>query len=292
MTAQVSVNGVNLDNLVAQGLDDVSGLHTVPGKRTANVEIPGRHGALNVPSKRYQQASLVLPMWIRGVNPDGSIPALTDPATRLAFHTRLRALTALFTEGELVTITHQLTDGTARQITAEVDTVLNFTITGTGRYTLGKVSVGLTAADPFWTDTTTTTATFSLTTGSTTTLPGFAAATAPMDDLTVSIGPCTNPTLTQISTGAFITYNGIIGAGQHLLIDTTAWTVTGTVDAGGTWNPASAPTQHIARIQHGGGGSRLFSLSPQNPVPVVSLSHTGGGTATVAITGPQRHLVP
>jgi hypothetical protein len=229
-------------------------------------------------------------MWVRGVNPDGTIPS--DPVARLQFHARLRALVQLFVEGELVTIQHVLTDGTARQIVAEVDTVLNFAISGAGRYTLGKVSVGLTASDPFWSDLGTTTATFSLTTGQSSTLTGFIAASAPMDDLTISFGPCSNPTLTQLSNGAFITYNGIIASGQHLVIDTAAWTVTGTVDAGGTWNPSSAPTQHIARIQHGGGGGRLFSLASQNGGPVVQLVHTGGGSASVSVTGAQRYLVP
>ena len=290
MTSMVTVNGTNLDNLVAQGIDDISGIHTVPAKRTPNVQIPGRHGALNVPQKRYDQTSLVMPMWVRGVNPDGTIP--TDPVARLQFHARLRTLVQLFTIGELVTIQHILTDGTARQIVAEVDSVINFAISAAGRYTLGKFSVGLTAADPFWSDLTTTAATFTLTTGQSSTLTGFAAASAPMDNLTVTFGPCSNPTLTQLSTGAFVTYNGIIGAGQQLAIDTQAWTVTGTLNAGGTWNPATAPTQHIARIQHGGGGGRLFSLAPQNGGPVVQLVHTGGGTATVTITGPQRYLVP
>lgn len=290
MTATISVNGVNLDDLVAQGVEGATGLHTVPGKRGSNIDVPQRHGQLHVPSKRYQPTSLVLPLWVRGVNPDGTVPSGTDPAARLAFHARLRALVKLFVAGELVTIRHTLSDGSAREIVGEVTEVLDFTIRGTGRHTLGRVSVGMDCADPFWSDVTDTTATFSLTTGQTASLTGFTNATAPMDDLIVTFHPGSNPELTQVSTGVFVGYDGVIAAGRKLVIDTAAWTVTGTVDAGGTWVPGSSPTQHIARIRHG--GSRLFSLAAENPAPAVRLIHTGGGSATASITGKQRHLIP
>lgn len=288
--AVVAVNGTNLDNLVAQGVDDVSGLHKVPGKRTSNVEIPGRHGNLWVPHKRYAPASFVIPLWIRGVNPDGTVPS--DPAARIAFYARARALVSLFTIGEQVTLTYTLPDGTYRQIVAEVDDVLDFTVSGFGRWTLGKVSVGLTAADPFWSDPTAVTATATLTTGQTASLTQFANASAPMDDLVIIFGPSSNPQVTQLSTGVFVAYNGSIATGQQLVIDTGAWTVTGTLTAGGSWQPSSAPLQHIARIKHGGGIPRLFSLAPESPSPVIQLSHTGGSSATVTISGKQRYLMP
>jgi hypothetical protein len=271
-------------------VDDVSGLHKVPGKRTQNVEIPGRHGNLWVPHKRYAPASFVIPMWVRGVNPDGSVPS--DPAARIAFYQRARALVDLFTIGEQVNLTYTLPDGTSRQLVAEVDDVLDFTVSGYGRYTLGKVSVGLTAADPFWSDTNPVTSTATLTTGQTTTLTEFGAASAPMDDLVVIFGASSNPTITQLSTGVFLGYNGVIATGQQLVVDTGAWTVSGALTAGGTWNPSSAPLQHIARIRHGGGVPRLFSLAPEDPAPVIQLSHTGGSSATVTISGKQRYLLP
>jgi hypothetical protein len=286
----VSVNGIGLDNFLAQGVDDVSGLHKVPGKRTQNVEIPGRHGNLWVPKKRYAPGSFVIPMWIRGVNPDGTIPS--DPAARTQFYQRARALVDLFTIGEQVTLHYTLPDGTFRELAAEVDDVLDFTVTGYGRWTLGKVSVGLTAADPFWSDPAPVSSTATLTTGQTTSLPEFGAASAPMDDLVITFGPSSNPQITQLSTGVFLAYNGIIGAGQKLVVDTGAWTVTGTLDAGGQWQPPSAPTQHVARIRHGGGVPRLFSLAPEDPAPVIQLSQTGGGSATVTISGKQKYLLP
>jgi len=289
--AVVTVNGINIEDLLVQGIDDVtSGLHKVPAKRTSNVEIPGRHGNLWVPHKRYGPGSFVIPMWIRGVNEDGTLPA--DPVARTQFHQRARALVSLFTVGEQVTVRYIIPDGTYRELTAEVTDVLDFTITGYGRLTLGKVAIGLTAADPFWSDVTAVTSTATLTTGQTASLTEFSNASAPMDDLVVIFGPSSNPQVTQLSTGVFVAYNGIIGAGQMLVIDTSAWTVTGTLTAGGSWQPSSAPLQHIARIRHGGGVPRLFSLAPESPAPVIQLSQTGGGSATVTISGKQRYLLP
>lgn len=291
MTATISVNGTDLDDLVAQGVEGASDLHTVPGKRGANVMIPQRHGALHVPDKRYQPTSLVLPLWVRGVNPDGTVPDGTDSAARLAFHDRLRALVALFVVGERVTIRHTLSDATAREILGEVTEVMDFTVQGRGRHTLGRVSIGLDCADPFWSDLTDTTATFSLANGQTVNLTDFAPASAPMDDLIIAFFPGSNPQITQISTGAFLAYNGVIATGRKLVVNTSDWSVVGTIDAGGTWLPSGAPTQHIARIQHGG-SHRLLSLSPQSPYPILSLTHTGGGVMSVTLTARQRHLVP
>lgn len=290
MTATITVNGTNLDDLVAQGTEGAGGLHKVPAKRGANIDIPGRHGQLHVPTKRYQPATIVMPMWVRGVNPDGTVPS--DDGARLAFHARLRALVGLFTVGELVTVRHTLTDATAREITGEVTDVLDFTLDGYGRDTIGNVGVALNCADPFWTDLADTNTTFTLSTGQTTNLTTFANATAPMDDLSITFWPGSNPTLVQPSTGVYLGYSGVITAGRKLLVDTRSWTVTGTIDAGGTWNPTSAPTQHIVRITHGGGVARLFSLTPQAPQPVLQLTHTGGGSMTVTVTGKQRYLVP
>jgi len=289
VTATISVNGTSLDNLLAQGVDTASGIHKVPAKRGANIDVPMRHGQLYVPHKRYQPASLVFPMWVRGVSPDGSVPS--DDAARIAFHNRLRALVGLFTIGERVTIRHTLTDLTAREITGEVTEVLDFTVDSYDRNTIGNVAIGLDCADPFWTDLAPTVSTFTVTSGQQAALAEFAAATAPMDDVVVRFYPGTNPTLSQPSTGVFLSYSGPITAGRKLEVDTQAWTATGTVDAGGTWLPATAPAQHIPRVSHGR-YPRFFSLAPQSPAPVVALTFTSGGSMTVSITGYQRHLVP
>lgn len=289
MTESISANGTNLDDLVAQGVEGSSGIFSIPGKRGSDHELPGSDGALHVPGKRYRAGTVLLPMWVRGVNPDGSIPS--DAGARLQFHQRLRELVALFAVDELVTIRHTLSDGSAREISGEVIDVLDFTIIGTGRNTLGKVGVALSCPDPFWADIADATSNFTLATGATVELDEFATASARMRDLTVTFFPGSNPRLIQPKTGLYLAYSGIIAAGRRLVVNCADWTVTGTVDAGGTWNPGTAPTQHIRRIDHGR-SDRFFTLAPERPnPPVVRLEHTGGGTMAARISGRPRHLV-
>lgn len=290
MTLSVTVNGTNLDNQLAQGVTGVTGLHHIPAKRGANIQIPERDGELHVPGKLYGPGTVVLPLWVRGVNPvDESV--VSDTAARLLFHQRARDLAALFCVGDLVTVRHTLSDGTAREVTGEATDAIPFDVTSTDRWTLGQVTIGLTCADPFWADVVDTTADFTATTGSATSLTGFTQASARMNNLVVTFWPASNPRLTQPASGALLAYNGVIGAGRKLVVDTGAWSVTGTVDAGGTWLPTSPPLQHIARVEKGP-HARLFTLSPERPAaPVVVLTHTGGGTARVTVTGRQRHLV-
>lgn len=298
MTATVSVirgtQETNLDDLLAQGMAGVEGLHRVPAKRGRNVRTPGRHGELHIPGKLYDTADLLLPLWVRGVNPDGTLPE--DEPARLAFHQRVRALSKLFTAGELITIRHTLSDDSSREITGEVLDTNAWKIANSGNATIGLVNVPLVCADPFWTDHDPTTATRTLTSGETATLTEFADADAPMDDLHVLLGPGNNPRLAQELTapavGAWVAYDGIIAAGRKVDVDTSAWWATGLVDAGGTWDPATAPTQHIPRVRHSPLHARLFTLAPQHPAPIVRLTHTGGGTMTVSVVGRRRYLVP
>lgn len=290
MTLSVTVNGTNLDNLVAQGLSGISGLYQVPAKRGANIAIPERDGELHIPRKLYGPATIVFPLWVRGVDPTTE-QVTSDAAARLTFHQRARDLAALFCVGDLVTVRHTLSDSTAREIAGEVTDAIPFDISSHDRWTLGQVTIGLNCADPFWTDTADTTADFTLTTGQTTSLTGFTAASARMNDLLITFYPGSNPKLSQPTTGAFFAYNGIISAGRKLVVDTGDWTITGTVDAGGTWDPSTAPTQHVARVEKGA-HARLFTLSPERPAaPVVKLEHTGGGSMRVTAAGKLRYLV-
>lgn len=285
MTASITVDGQNLDQLVAQGVEGITGLMTVPAKRNGNLVIPGAHGQLHAVGKRFDAANLVSPMWVRGVNPDGTIPSGTDDATRLAFHARVRALVAMFAP-ERVTLRHTLTDGTAREITGEVTDVLDFTVRGSGRHTLGQVAVGLNCADPFWTDLADTTDSITVTTGGTGTLEQFDGASAPMENLIVTFGQQSNPRLEQAATGVFVGYNGVIGAGQSLVVNTATWALSGT---GGLTITAASYTN----LYYGGPGtSRWFALNPAAGGPVVALTHTGGGSATVTVTGRRRYKTP
>lgn len=289
MTFSVTVNSTNLDNFLAQGVEGVSGLYQIPAKRSSDIAIPERDGELHVPGKLYGPTTLVFPLWVRGVDPTtGSV--VSDAAARLLFHQRARDLASLFCTGDTITVRHTLTDGSAREITGEVTDAIPFDITSFDRWTLGRVTIGVRCADPFWVDTTDTTVDATVASGSTFT--GFTTATARMHNLVITFYPGSNPQLAQPASGAFLAYNGIITAGRRLEVNTSTWSVTGIVDAGGTWQPSSPPAQHVARIAKGA-HARLFTITPPYPGPVVfQLTHTGGGTMRCTITGKQQYLVP
>lgn len=274
----------NLDEVVAQGVDGgVAGLLKVPAKRGSDIVIPGAHGQMFVPNKLFDAGNAVLSMWVRGVNPDGTLPGTTDSAARVAFHQRARALCDLFAP-ERVAIRHTLDDGTARQIVGEVTDVLDWSVRGSGRNTLGQVTVGLRCADPFWSDLDVSTQTVTGATGVTAQLGVFDGASAPMEDLLVVFGESSNPRIEQVSTGIFARVGKVIPTGGTITVDTANWQVYG---AGG------APTTGLYEaLTYGGRGTaRWFALMPESGGPTVKFEHTGGGTRSVTITGRRRYRI-
>jgi hypothetical protein len=278
----------NLDQLVARGVQGVTGMMKVPAKRGTNLVIPGSHGEMHVAGKRSGPATLVLPLWVRGVTQDGRIPGLSDEGARLQFHDNLRELVALFTVDEQIRLRHTLTDGSARQIVGEVTDVIEPDITGYGRNTLGQLSIGLNCADPFWSDVED--LEVELSTAESGPLEAFAGATAPMEDLRIVIGPSLNPRFEQPSTGIWMKYGGEIGPGQTLVVDTsndpdTGWSLTGT---GGL-------EVDYAQLSYGEPGtrttSRWFALKPEPGGPVVEFAHTGLAAASATLTGRRKYKI-
>lgn len=288
MTATVSLITAdqvehNLDRLVAQGVEGITGMLAIPEKRGGNLVVPGSHGELHLPAKKHSAASLVLPLWVRGVEEDGSIPSGTDAGARLAFHDNLRELVGLFVIDELVTLRHTLSDGAAREIRGEVTDAVAPDVRGAGRHTLGQVAVVLDCPDPFWSDLDDTVDT--ATSGAPVALDAFAGASAWMEDLLVEFGPQSNPRLTQPSTGVFVQVNRVITAGQTITVDTSTWQIYGTGGvAAGLYED----------LEYGGRGtSRWFALKPEagGGAPVVELVETGVGSGSVTVTGKRKHKI-
>jgi hypothetical protein len=225
----------------------------------------------------------VLPLGVRGVNADGTIPGGTDSAARLAFHANLRALVAMFVVDERVRLRHTLSDGSVREIVGEVTDVIEPQVSGRGRYTLGRLAIALRCASPFWSDLTDSSQV--VTSGGPVTLTSFGGATAPMEDLQLLFGPQSNPRLTQASTGIFVEVGRVIAAGQTITVDTATWQVSGT---GGV-----AAGLYEDLVYGGRGTSRWFALHPEpgGGAPVVELTETGAGTGQVTVTGRRRYKI-
>lgn len=272
MPETITANGVDLRTIL-RNVESLSGALRAPARRGSNIVVPGRHGALKTQRKRYDVGELILPMWVKGANPDGTVGTEDTQLTR--FYEQIDLLTQLF-HSDTVVIDHTLPDGSVRRAVCELLEPLEWERNPASPL-FGRVSVALTIPGAFWSDTTNRTQTVSLTTGQSVTLSQFAGATAPMDELMVTFGPGNNPELGQ--GGIFVAYDGIIAAGRTLVVNTTTWTLTGT---GGL-------VVDYSKLRHGG-EARWFTLHPQSGGPEVALLHTGGGSMQVTIVGPRKYL--
>jgi hypothetical protein len=279
----------NLDRLVAQGVQGITGLLKVPEKRGGNLVIPGRHGELHVPGKKSAPASLVAQLWVRGVNADGTLPGKNDVAARLLFHDNLRELVSLFVEDELVTIRHTLSDGSAREIVGEVTDAVEPDVTGFARHTIGQFAVGLNCAEPFWADVEPSEETVTSTDGIVP-LAAFAGASAPMEDLIVTFGEALNPRIAQPATGLHMQYSGLISPGQTLTVDTsddpvTGWSLASTGGLEWDYRKLEYPQSYTRTT------TRWFALKPEPGAPSVQFTHTGLGAATCTIAGRRKYKI-
>jgi hypothetical protein len=279
----ITADGVihDLDECIAWGVDGIAGMLAVPEKRGRDLVIPQAHGELHLPGKKYAASNVVLRPWVRGVNANGTIPEAGTG--RLVFHQNLRQLLAWFSVDEQVTLRLTLEDGTAREIVGEVIDAIAPDISGTDRDTVGRLSVALRCASPFWTDLEPVSQVVPA--GAPVTLTAFAGATAPMEDLLLEFGPQNNPKLTQPSTEIFVQLNRVITAGQTITVDTTVWQVFGSAGvAGGLYED----------LAYGGRGtSRWFALmpGPGGGTPVVELTNTGGAGGSVTVTGRRKYKI-
>ncbi len=282
-TESITVNGVDLSSMV-RNVESLAGLLRTPEQLGDNLVIPGRHGRLRQAGRTFDAGEIVLPLWVLGADAVTGANLFGDPAVT-SYYARVDELVRLL-HAPTLTIDHTLPDGSVRRAVAEMaDEPMDFT-RQLGAPLFGRVTVTLTVPGAFWSDVSSVTAgPTALATGASTTLTAFAGATAPTEDLVITFGPGSNPSLSQPLTGAFVAYDGVIAAGRKLVIDTETWAVTGTIDAGGTWAPS------ITAVRFGP-TAKFFYLTPPpaGTGPVLSLTHTGGGTVTVTVSGRRKYL--
>jgi hypothetical protein len=272
---QLLVNGVDLGSYAFM-TTDVSGLFTVPALRGDNATVPGRHGAIKTPGKRFDTNEIVLPMWVLGARPDGTIPAAGEGRT---FYERKGELLQLF-HAEEVVLQFRRPDGLELTASAEVVDVMDFT----RRYAepLAKVAVALRLLDPFWADVVDVSQTIVGATGTTANLTAFAGSTAPIADARVTFfGPVSNP---QLSVGQrWVRFNGVIPSGRELLLEVGHWRASS--GSGAAWSP---PVTQIYREP----GPAWLEIPPSYAPQAATFTHTGGGVASVEIAGNRKFLTP
>lgn len=273
-TETLTVDGVVL-NTLAKNIESLTGRLRAPALRTSNVIVPGRHGALYTPNKKFDQALITLPMWVVGSDDDGAIPGGSN--ARREFFKRVDELAELFKRPGLRDVRWTKADGSVRQCFAEALDVMDFTTDAGPR---GLFSVNLTVPAAFWQDVSTLTQTFASATGASVVATSFAAATAPMEDLLWQLtGPWTSPRLT-FADGSYVAYAAAIPAGQSLTIDSGNWELTG----GGGLTP------DYTKLTHDGVDAYWAALPSDNQT--VTLSGTARTSATsLAATGRRKYVI-
>lgn len=264
------VNGLDAWTCVAFMTPDLSGLGSAPAKRTQNVTVPGRHGAVRTPNKRYDVNTFPMTVWVKGVNSDGTRP--DDPD--VAYYTNLDRLYRMFSE--VIELEHVLPDSSSRVITVEVLDQVDYT--RKAGVQVGSVGLTMTATDPFWRGKAPVSASIS-SDGTPTIVPltAFAESTAPIEDaIVVFTGPLNNPSMR--CGDYFLMYEETLAAGQTVTVDVGNWSIS-----------SSQLTVAYSKLVHAGIGT-WFSLVPREGGPVVEFDHTGVGTGSVAITARNAYL--
>lgn len=279
MSNVYTVNGTNLTNL-ARYIEVAEGLHDTPGPRGDDVVVPGAHGTLDLNAdsaqarRRYGPGSITFRMNVAGVDPGTGLPGV-DPEDPALFLDRVDELAALFHKRSL-TIVHERDDGDRRcvaRLAKPLQVVRELSSPLFGRFVAECVIPG-----GFWRDTSDTTVTdTTVSTGDTldvSTLCG----NAPCTDAVITLGPISNPMVTQGST--YLQYNGVVSSGRQLVVNTGTWSLD---DGSGTaWTPSPEAIAY-------GPGPSWFEIDPLLSTSL-TVTHTGGGTASVSITAARQWL--
>lgn len=276
-TTRWLVNGVDLENYsTILGADE--GFATSAERPDNPLKLPGRHGVLDV-GGTLGASQITFAGAILGVDP--ATGAWNPGESFGTYLQRVDGLMRLLTARTLV-ITAIRPDGTTRQAVGRV---------------LGSIAPTQQAADPWfgrwratiripggmWEDQAPVTQQISGTTGTVVPLDAFAAATAPMADLTITApGPISNPLL--VCGDRSWQWNGVIASGRQLVVNTTNWTVS--PGTGAAWTP------DLRQVSFSPGPGWL-ELDPSAVSPfAVTFVHTGGGTASLSITARRKYHNP
>lgn len=199
-------------------VDGVDDFPTLRGDSPPKSGLPGRTALGGLLDSREIQLSLYVSPW----DPAGAVPA----DQRVGMRTNLDALYAILDphRGQKL-LTRRMPDATVRSASAQVRAVMEFPTKARQRLKFLVATFEL--ADPYWYGATTTgpgsTATPASPTAFSFTNPGKVRAHRLLIDFT---GPITNPRLTNLTTGAWVQFTGVVASTKHLLIDAYAFTAT------------------------------------------------------------------
>jgi hypothetical protein len=276
------IDGVDLSTFTTQ-IEVGEGLQDTPGTVGTNVALPGMDGGLQVfgalgqPRRPDGEGRLTLDMWLDGVDPDTGELLEDNAASAQVYLSRWDDLVRIFHRRQFL-VDHPRPDGTRRALAHLVPGESMAPSARRASPWFGRFRASVAIPGAHWTDITeVTTGPTSLATNGVLSLAPWAQATAPCTELRITFGPGNNPRLSTAY--GFVGFNGVIAAGRQLTIDTA----TGQLGPGSgqLWTPTYESLIYSP-------GPRLFEIDPSEALQAI-LTHTGGGSMTVEVTGKRRY---
>lgn len=271
-TYPLQVDGTRLDTY-AHGIESFEGRVGMAGKVGGNISVPGRHGTIWVPNKPFDEAAVVLKMFVNGTDVDGNVPS----SAVASFRANLDALFLIFGKNSALLDVRQTWPSGVRQTFVECLEALDPSVFGV--LPAGRFNVALNLPSPFWQDVSTAdyTSASALASGVTLTMATYDGSTAPIEDAIFAVrGPATNPRLTDVISGAWVQYSGTIATGTDWQVDSGLWTS----KTGSNIGLGAGGSSVIATTGYGGAGPRFLTLSPRSGGPQVTLTGTALGAST------------
>ena len=276
------LNGEPLKNY-AQRISTFEGLQSAAGQVGENIELPGQDGAFN-PYVLGQQrrpdgeARWQVALSMKGVDP---VTGLWSPGTtEQDYLDNCDTMIRRWYSRSLV-IDAERPDGTVRRAVGHLmpGESLDFTRERSSP-AFGTYVASVAIPSGRWTDRdedAVTTGVQLLPTGGNLDLSAFAAATAVCTDLQVTFHAGSNPRLDK--TDGYFARAGVITSGRQVRLATR----TGVIDSGtgSVWTPGYAGLDYSP-------GPRYFEIDPDQPLEA-TLTHTGGGTMAVEVSGPRHY---
>lgn len=215
MTGQTwSFGGVNLNTKAWSVIEVPEGIGT-PGLRGSNLQVPFQNGKRWI-KKRYDERVVMLPMWVRGVDPlTGKVPS--DQSETETLYDNIDYLSSVFGKRGQHILKRTLPDGTVREAIAEIYRPVSFAKKQAG---FAKFAVEFLLADPFFYALENTQDTQAIDSTSYE-WSHSNSGTAPVTNAIITLtGPLDSPKLECFDSGLWFQYQGIIGDGESVVINT------------------------------------------------------------------------
>lgn len=255
-TEVVTVDGVDL-NTLAYNLETLTGRNGIPGRRGDNGKRAYRNGT-KWRRKRYEEKTETWAMWVRGCDPDGTVPVTGD---RAEYNKNVYMLKQLFGKNwaELNLQKKVLLPSGLLTLTAKGECVSTMEPTIVGnRAVLARFTADILMADPLWYGATTTLTVAGA--GATVVNPG----TALTDKMVITITGGATAVLTNTTLGISLTVAGPVSS--PIVLDTDAFTA------------MVGATNAVSRVSHTG-SVPWMELAPGNNV----FTLTGGGSVSISV---------